>query len=99
MLKSVHPGEVLVEEFLEPMGLTQYRLAKCINVPLRRINEICLKRRGITTDTALRLAQFFGTTPELWQNLQSQYELDEAKHSIWHKIQNTIMPYARAACF
>lgn len=99
-MKPVHPGEVLQEEFLTPMGLSQYRLAKEIHVPLRRINEIVLQRRGITADTALRLARFFGTTPELWQNLQSQYEMDVAKNSIWQKIKDTIKPMlSRAAVF
>lgn len=99
-MKPVHPGEVLVEEFLTPMGLSQYRLAKEIHVPLRRINEIALQRRGITADTALRLARFFGTTPELWQNLQSQYEMDVAKNNIWQKIKDTIEPMlSRAAMF
>ena len=99
-MKPVHPGEVLVEEFLEPMGISQYRLAKEIHVPIRRVNEFALQRRGITADTALRFAQFFGTTPELWQNLQSQYEMDVAKNSIWENIKRTIFPVdtVRAAC-
>jgi len=99
MMKPVHPGEVLLEEFLEPMGLSQYRLAKEIKVPLRRVNEIVLGRRGITADTALRFAQFFGTTPELWQNLQSQYEMDIAKRSIWKKIRESVVPYGKVAMF
>lgn len=99
MMKPVHPGEVLAEDFLEPMGLSPYRLAKEIKVPLRRVNEIVLGRRGITVDTALRFAQFFGTTPELWQNLQTQYELDVAKRSIWAKIKKTVVPYGKVAVF
>ena len=99
MMKPVHPGEVLAEAFLEPMGLSQYRLAKEIKVPLRRVNEIVLGRRGITVDTALRFAQFFGTTPELWQHLQTQYELDVAKRSIWAKIKKTVVPYGKVAVF
>ena len=99
MMKPVHPGEVHAEDFLEPMGLSQYRLAKEIKVPLRRVNEIVLGRRGITVDTALRFAQFFGTTPELWQNLQTQYELDVAKRSIWAKIKKTVVPYGKVAVF
>ena len=99
MMKPVHPGEVLAEDFLEPMGLSQDRLAKEIKVPLRRVNEIVLGRRGITVDTALRFAQFFGTTPELWQNLQTQYELDVAKRSIWAKIKKTVVPYGKVAVF
>ena len=97
--RPVHPGEVLVEEFLKPMGLSQYRLAKEIHVPLRRVNEIALGRRGISADTALRFARFFGTTPEVWQNLQSQYEMDVAKNSVWSRIVETVKPLQRmAAC-
>ena len=98
-MKPVHPGEILVEEFLVPMGISQYRLAKDIHVPLRRVNEIALCRRGITVDTALRFARYFGTSPELWQNLQSQYEMDVAKNSIWQRIKNSITPaLEKAAC-
>jgi len=98
-MKPVHPGEVLVEDFLKPMGISQYRLAKDIHVPLRRINEIALRRRGITADTALRLARYFGTTPELWQNLQSQYEIDSVRDGLWERIKSTIKPYVpRVAC-
>lgn len=98
-MKPVHPGEVLVEDFLRPMGISQYRLAKEIHVPPRRVNEIVLGRRGISADTALRLAQFFGTTPEVWQNLQSQYEMDVAKNGVWETIKATIKPaMERVAC-
>ena len=98
-MKPVHPGEILVEEFLEPMGISQYRLAKEIHVPLRRVNEIALGRRGISADTALRFARFFGTSPEVWQNLQSQYEMDVARNSIWKDIKSTIKPaLGRVAC-
>jgi addiction module HigA family antidote len=76
LLPPVHPGEVLLEEFLTPLGLTQYRLAKSLSVPPRRINEIVHGRRAITADTALRLARFFGTTERFWLNLQSAYDLD-----------------------
>ena len=75
-LPPVHPGEVLLEEFLKPTGLSQYRLAKDINVPPRRINEIVHGKRAVSADTALRLACFFGTTPRFWLNLQAQYDLD-----------------------
>ena len=91
-MKPVHPGEVLVEDFLVPMGISQYRLAKEIHVPLRRINEIALRRRGITADTELRFARFFGTSPEVWLNLQSQYEIDVAKTTLWDKIVATVKP-------
>ena len=98
-MKPVHPGEILVEEFLEPMGISQYKLAKAIHVPLRRVNEIALRRRGITVDTAMRFARYFGTTPEVWQNLQSQYEMDVAKNSIWERIKDSITPaLGKAAC-
>ena len=98
-MKPVHPGEILAEEFLGPMGISQYRLAKEIHVPLRRINEIVLGRRGISADTALRFARFFGTSPEVWQNLQSQYEMDKAKEGLWDTIKETIQPaFARVAC-
>lgn len=96
-MEPVHPGEILLEEFLKPIGISQYRLAKEIHVPLRRVNEIVLGRRGISADTALRFARFFGTTPEVWQNLQSQYELDVAKGSIWSKIMETVRPLRRSA--
>ena len=75
-LKPVHPGEVLLEEFLEPHGITQYRLAKDIHVSPRRVNEIVHGVRTVTANTALRLAQYFGTSPQFWLNLQSRYELD-----------------------
>lgn len=75
-LPAVHPGEVLLAEFLEPGGLSQYRLAKDISVPPRRSNEIVHGKRAVTADTALRLARYFGTTPRFWLNLQTMYDLD-----------------------
>jgi addiction module HigA family antidote len=69
----VHPGEILLEEFLKPMGISQYRLAESIRVPARRINEIVLEKRGITADTALRLSRFFGNSAQFWMNLQTRY--------------------------
>jgi antitoxin HigA-1 len=75
-LNPIHPGEVLLEEFLEPLGISQYRLAKEAGVPARRINEIVHHQRGITADTALRLARFFGTSDLFWLNLQARYDLD-----------------------
>ena len=73
---AIHPGEILLEEFLEPMELSQYRLAKDITVPPRRINEIVHGKRGITADTALRLARYFGTSERFWMNLQIRYDLE-----------------------
>ena len=72
----IHPGEILLEEFLGPLELSQYRLAKDISVPPRRINEIVHGKRGITADTALRLARYFGTTERFWMNLQTHYDLE-----------------------
>ena len=74
-LDPIHPGEILEEEFLKPLGITQYRLSKDINVPPRRINEIVHGKRGIIADTALRLSKYFGNSSQFWLNLQSQYEL------------------------
>ena len=77
-LTPVHPGEVLMEEFLKPMGLSQRHLAMSLRVPTPRINEIVLRRRRITADTALRLSRFFGTTAQFWMGLQADYDLDVA---------------------
>jgi antitoxin HigA-1 len=76
VMPPIHPGEVLVTEFLEPLGVTQHRLAIAIGVPPRRINEIVHGKRGISADTALRLSRFFGTTDRFWLNLQSRYDLE-----------------------
>lgn len=81
-VKWPHPGEILMEEWLAPMGLSQYALAKAIDVPPRRINEIVKGLRGITADTALRLAAFFGTDAQSWINLQSDYDLAEARDTM-----------------
>ena len=78
-MSPVHPGEVLALEFLEPLNLSQYRLAQAIHVPPRRINEIVLAKRAITADTALRLGRFFGNSAQFWMNLQSRYELELAE--------------------
>ena len=75
-MAPIHPGEVLLEEFLKPRGVTQHRLAVSIGVPPRRINEIVHGKRGISADTALRLARFFGTSDRLWLNLQSRFDLE-----------------------
>ncbi|HUX79263.1 MAG TPA: HigA family addiction module antitoxin [Alphaproteobacteria bacterium] len=72
---SIHPGEILREEFIKPLGLTSYRLAKDIHVPVPRIHDIILEKRGITADTALRLSKYLGTTVEFWMNLQDDYEI------------------------
>jgi len=93
-LAPVHPGEVLMDDFLRPMGLSQNRLALSIGVHPRRINEIVLGKRGITADTALRLAKFFGTSPELWLGLQKDYELDVAVDELGDRIEQEVRTYA-----
>ena len=80
-MPNIHPGEILSEEFLSPLDITQYRLAKDIGVPQTRIAAIVKKRRSITPDTALRLAKYFGTTPQFWLNLQAEYDLEELKRT------------------
>ena len=78
----IHPGEVLMEDFIEGFGITQHKLAVAIGVPPRRINEIVHGKRGITADTAMRLSRYFGTTSEFWMNLQMRYELDRAEDTL-----------------
>lgn len=95
-LHSVHPGEVLLEEFLEPMDISQNRLAVSIGVPARRINEIVLGRRGITADTALRLAKFFGSSAEFWLGLQAQYDLDVTAEKLGGRLEQEVKVYAKA---
>jgi len=93
-LHPVHPGEVLQEEFLEPMGLSQSRAALAMGVHPRRINEIVLGKRGITADTALRLAKFFGTSAELWLGMQKDYELDVATDEVGERIEREVRTLA-----
>ena len=83
-LRNIHPGEVLLEEFLKPMELSQNLLAREIDVPPRRINEIVLAKRGITADTAIRLARRFGTSEQFWMALQADYDLEEARKAFRH---------------
>lgn len=92
-LAPIHPGEILSEDFLEPLGMTQYRLSKTINVHPRRINEIVHGRRGITADTALRFARLFGTSPQFWLNIQDQYELDVEQDRLGAEL-DSIQPLA-----
>lgn len=93
-LTPVHPGEVLQEEFLKPLGLSQNRLAIAIGVPARRINEIVLGRRGVTADTALRLALFFGNSPQFWLGLQADYDLDIARSVLGTRLAREVRSYA-----
>ncbi len=93
-IKPIHPGEILAEEFLGPMQISQYRLAKSINVSPRRINEIVHGTRAITANTALRLAKFFGSSPEFWLNLQSHYDLELEQDKIGFKLEQEIHAFA-----
>jgi len=93
-MRPVHPGEVLLDEFLKPMGVSQYRLAKEISVPPRRINEIVQKKRGITADTALRLGRYFNMSPEFWINLQGHYDLEAERDKLADKLEKTVRVYA-----
>jgi addiction module HigA family antidote len=85
-LPPIHPGEVLKEEFLDPMGISQYRLAKDISVPPRRINEIVHGKRAITADTALRLGRFFTMSPQFWLNLQTRYDLEVTEDQLDNRL-------------
>lgn len=90
-LPPVHPGEILLEEFLEPMGISQYRLAKDISVPPRRINEIVHGLRGISADTALRLALYFGSSERFWLNLQTRYDLEVEKERLGDRLDAEVL--------
>ena len=90
-LPPVHPGEILQEEYLKPLGMSQYRLAKALSVPPRRINEIVLGKRAITADTALRLGRFFGTSDRFWMNLQMRYDLEVAKDRLGDVLEKEVI--------
>ncbi|HLO16091.1 MAG TPA: HigA family addiction module antitoxin [Anaerolineales bacterium] len=92
-LPPIHPGEILLEEFLEPMGISQYRLAKDISVPPRRINEIVLGKRAITPDTALRLSLYFGLSERFWMNLQTRYDLEVEKDRLQKRLEREVRVY------
>jgi addiction module HigA family antidote len=96
-LHPVHPGEVLLEEFLKPMGLSQTHLAQEIGVPPRRINEIVLGKRRVTADTALRLARYFGTSARFWLGLQNDYDLDMATLALGSRLEHEVQTYAMAS--
>jgi addiction module HigA family antidote len=93
-LKAIHPGEVLLEEFLKPMNLSQNRLALAIGVPPRRVNEIVLGKRGITANTALRLGRYFGMSPQFWLGLQMDYDLDITADSLEKRLKKEVKPRA-----
>jgi addiction module HigA family antidote len=96
-LHPVHPGEVLLEEFLKPMELSQNRLALNIGVPPRRINEIVLGKRRITAETALRLARYFGTSPQFWLGLQTDYDLDITKEELGARLEQEVKVHPKAS--
>lgn len=95
-LPPLHPGEILLEEFLKPLGLSQYRLAQDISVSPRRINEIVHGKRAITANTALRLARYFGTTAQFWMNLQTRYDLETEKDRFADRLADEVIVYKAA---
>ena len=95
-LPPVHPGEVLLEEFLKPLGLSQNRLGLSVSVHPRRINEIVLHKRRVTAETALRLARYFGTSPQFWLGLQSDYDLDVAADELGERLEREVQVRAKA---
>ena len=86
----IHPGEILLEEFLKPMGVSQYQLAKDINVDPRRVNEIVLGKRAISADTALRLSRYFGTSERFWMNLQARYDLEVQRERLGDRLRDEV---------
>ena len=93
-LAPIHPGEILMEEFLKPMEISQYRLAKDINVPARRINEIVHAKRAVSPDTALRLSKYFGLSERFWINLQARYDLETEKDRLKDRLDTEVHVYA-----
>lgn len=91
-MRPIHPGEILREEFLEPLGMSANALSMALRVPAPRINEVVRERRGVSTDTALRLARFFSTTPQFWLNLQTSFDLKQTELEIGKKIEHEIHP-------
>jgi len=96
-IRPVHPGEILLKDFLKPLGLSQYRLAQGLSVPPRRINEIVLGKRAISADTALRLGRFFGTSERFWLNLQTAYDLDVEKDRLRTRLTKEVEVFRKAS--
>ena len=92
----VHPGEILLEDFMKPLGIVRYRLAKVMNVYPRKVNEIVQGKRAITADTALPLARLFSTSPEVWMNLQAHYDLEVAKDDLDERVEREVVLFARS---
>lgn len=97
MMNPIHPGKILLEEFLKPLNISQYKVAKDINVPARRINEIVHGNRAITPDTALRLGRYFGNSAEFWLNLQSRYGLELQEDLLADRLENEVQVFQFAA--
>ena len=95
-LPPLHPGEILLEEFLKPLGISQYRLAKDISVPTRRINEIVLGKRAISPDTALRLSRYFGLSDRFWMNLQTRYDIEVEKDKLADRLEREVRVHVAA---
>lgn len=93
-MRAIHPGEVLREEFLAPLGMSAHALAQALRVPAPRVNELVRERRGVTPDTALRLARYFGTTPQFWLNLQASFDLKIALREAGKRIDREVAPRA-----
>ncbi len=93
-LPLIHPGEILRDDFLQPMKISVYTLAQALKVPRSRVNDIVLGRRGVSADTAFRLARYFGTTPDFWINLQARYDLDAADRTLRPRIEREVRPRA-----
>jgi len=96
-MRPIHPGEILREEFLEPLGMSASALSMELRVPAPRINDVVRERRGVSADTALRLARFFNTTPQFWLNLQTSFDLKQTELEVGEKIENEIDPMQVAA--
>lgn len=95
-LPPIHPGEILLEEFLKPLGVSQYRLAKDMSVPTRRINEIVLGKRALSPDTALRLSRYFGLSDRFWMNLQTRYDIEVEKDKLADRLEREVRVYSAA---
>lgn len=93
-LRNIHPGEILLEDFLKPMEISQNRLAREMGVPPRRINEIVLCKRAISADTALRLARYFGVSESFWMGLQADYDLEETRRELGDRLETEVRPHA-----
>jgi len=96
-LPPVHPGEILREEFLEPMGVTAYRLAKATGMPIQRVSAIVNEKRSITADTALRLGRYFGVDPQWWMNMQAYFDLETARRELGKRLDSEVHPMAKAS--